>query len=110
MAESFVLGILLKLRDSASKGVKSALGGIERLGTEAEETHKRLYKLEAGFGKLQSAGFGLAATGAAAAGARNTRNQPQARPDHAELHQGNRSASIGRLSFAWSSHDDHVMQ
>ena len=48
MAESIVLGILLKFRDDASKGVKAALGGVERLGEEADKTQQRFAKLETG--------------------------------------------------------------
>lgn len=66
MAETFTLGIILRLRDEASKGVKSALGGIENLGKEAEETQKRVQALSRGFQQLRDTGLGLTAMGAAA--------------------------------------------
>ncbi len=69
MAESIALGIVLRLRDEASRGVKAALGGIERLGDQADETQKRVAKLESGFRQLRDAGLALTGMGAAAAGA-----------------------------------------
>ncbi|MFN3487151.1 MAG: hypothetical protein ACK44W_16930, partial [Planctomycetota bacterium] len=69
MAESIALGIVLRFRDEASRGVKAALGGIERLGEEALETHKKVAKLESGFRQLRDAGVALTGMGAAAAGA-----------------------------------------
>lgn len=69
MAESVALGIVLRLRDEASRGVKAALGGIERLGEQADETQKKVAKLEAGFRQLRDAGLALTGMGAAAAGA-----------------------------------------
>jgi len=69
MAESITLGIIIRLKDEASRGVKSALGGIERLGEEADETQKKMAKLESGFRQLRDAGIGLTAMGAAATGA-----------------------------------------
>jgi len=69
MTDSITLGIIIRLKDEASRGVKSALGGIERLGEEADETQKKMAKLESGFRQLRDAGIGLTAMGAAATGA-----------------------------------------
>ncbi|MBI2931414.1 MAG: phage tail tape measure protein, partial [Planctomycetes bacterium] len=69
MAETFTLGIVLRLRDEASKGVQAALGGIEKLGKEAEASQKRVVDLERGFRQLRDAGIGLTAMGAAAGAA-----------------------------------------
>lgn len=69
MAESIALGIVLRLKDEASRGVKSALAGIERLGEEADATQKKVAKLESGFRQLRDAGLALTGMGAAAAGA-----------------------------------------
>jgi len=69
MSESITLGIIIRLKDEASRGVKSALGGIERLGDEADRTQKKMAKLEGGFRQLRDAGVGLTAMGAAATGA-----------------------------------------
>ena len=69
MAESIALGIVLRLRDEASRGVRAALGGIEKLGEEAEQAQKKVAKLEAGFRQLRDAGLALTGMGAAAAGA-----------------------------------------
>lgn len=69
MAESIALGIVIRLKDEASRGVRAALGGIERLGEEAEATQKKVAKLESGFRQLRDAGLALTGMGAAAAGA-----------------------------------------
>jgi len=69
MTDSITLGIVIRLKDEASRGVKSALGGIERLGEEADETQRKMAKLESGFRQLRDAGIGLTAMGAAATGA-----------------------------------------
>ncbi len=69
MAETFTLGIVLRLRDEASKGVQAALGGIEKLGKEAEAAQQRVRDLERGFRQLRDAGVGLTAMGAAAGAA-----------------------------------------
>jgi TP901 family phage tail tape measure protein len=69
VAESIALGIVLRFRDEASRGVKAALSGVERLGEQAEETHKKVAKLESGFRQLRDAGVALTGMGAAAAGA-----------------------------------------
>ncbi|TET34844.1 MAG: phage tail tape measure protein [Planctomycetota bacterium] len=69
MPDSIGLGIIIRLKDEATRGVRAALGGIERLGDEADKTHKRVAKLESGFRQLRDAGLGLTVMGAAAAGA-----------------------------------------
>jgi len=69
MTDSITLGIVIRLKDEASRGVKSALGGIERLGDEVDETQRKMARLESGFRQLRDAGIGLTAMGAAATGA-----------------------------------------
>jgi len=69
MSESISLGIILRFKDEASRGVKAVLGGIERLGEEAEAAQKRVAKLESGFRQLRGAGLQLTGMGIAAAGA-----------------------------------------